>query len=53
LREVQPDRVIVALTERRGRMPVQHLLDARLDGVVVENGVRVYERLTASGPSSR
>jgi len=46
LREVQPDRVIVALTERRGRMPVQHLLDARLDGVVVENGVRVYERLT-------
>jgi exopolysaccharide biosynthesis polyprenyl glycosylphosphotransferase len=46
LRRVRPDRLIVALTERRGRMPVQQLLEARMDGVAVESGVAIYERLT-------
>jgi len=46
LRRVQPDRLIVALTERRGRMPVQQLFEARMDGVGVESGEAVYERLT-------
>ncbi len=43
--EQQPDRIIVALRERRGRLPVQELLNAHIAGVVVEDGVRVHERL--------
>jgi len=46
VREVRPDRLIVALAERRGRMPLRQLLQARLDGVVVESGVSAHERLT-------
>jgi exopolysaccharide biosynthesis polyprenyl glycosylphosphotransferase len=50
LREVveqtRPDRVIVALRSRRGRMPLRALLDLRVSGVVVEDGAEVYERLT-------
>jgi exopolysaccharide biosynthesis polyprenyl glycosylphosphotransferase len=44
--EVQPHRIIVALAERRARLPVRDLLDARLRGCIVEDGVNVYERLT-------
>lgn len=44
--EVRPDRVIVALTERRGRLPVRQLLEARVRGTLVEDGLMVYERLT-------
>lgn len=46
LDELRPDRIIVALTERRGRLPVYGLLKSRLRGVVVETGVKTYERLT-------
>jgi exopolysaccharide biosynthesis polyprenyl glycosylphosphotransferase len=46
LGEIRPDRVVVALGERRGRLPVRALLDARLAGVVVEDGTDAYERLT-------
>jgi exopolysaccharide biosynthesis polyprenyl glycosylphosphotransferase len=46
LDEVQPHRIIVALAERRARLPVRDLLDARVRGCVVEDGVNVYERLT-------
>jgi exopolysaccharide biosynthesis polyprenyl glycosylphosphotransferase len=44
--ELQPRRVVVALASRRGRMPLRALLDLRLRGIVVEDGVDVYERLT-------
>jgi len=44
--EVRPHRVIVALAPRRGRLPLKALLDLRLHGVVIEDGVEVYERLT-------
>src|SRR5438093_3187403 len=43
---LQPDRIVVALTDRRGRLPVQDLLEARVRGVDVEDGVDLYERLT-------
>jgi exopolysaccharide biosynthesis polyprenyl glycosylphosphotransferase len=43
--EQQPDRIIVALRERRGRLPVQELLNAHIAGIVVEDGVCVHERL--------
>jgi exopolysaccharide biosynthesis polyprenyl glycosylphosphotransferase len=46
LTDLRPDRIIVALTERRGRLPVRDLLDARMAGVVVEDGIEVHERLT-------
>jgi exopolysaccharide biosynthesis polyprenyl glycosylphosphotransferase len=42
----RPDRVIVAMGSRRGRMPLRLLLDLRLQGIPVEDGVEVYERLT-------
>jgi len=41
-----PDRIVVALEERRRRMPVPPLLEARLRGIVVEDGAELYERLT-------
>jgi exopolysaccharide biosynthesis polyprenyl glycosylphosphotransferase len=46
LAEVRPHRIVVALSERRGRLPVRQLLDARAQGVAVEDGVELYERLT-------
>jgi exopolysaccharide biosynthesis polyprenyl glycosylphosphotransferase len=44
--EVRPDRIIVALDERRGRLPIRTLLTARMAGVIVEDGIEVLERLT-------
>jgi len=44
--EVRPDRIIIGLGERRGRLPVRQLLESRVRGVAVEDGVTVYERLT-------
>jgi exopolysaccharide biosynthesis polyprenyl glycosylphosphotransferase len=46
LNELRPDRIIVALTERRGRVPVRDLLDARMAGIIVEDSIEVHERLT-------
>jgi sugar transferase (PEP-CTERM system associated) len=40
------DRVIVALEDRRGELPLQELLKLRFKGVVVEEGGRLLERLT-------
>jgi exopolysaccharide biosynthesis polyprenyl glycosylphosphotransferase len=44
--ELRPDLIIVALTERRGRLPVRDLLNARMAGILVEDGIEVHERLT-------
>jgi exopolysaccharide biosynthesis polyprenyl glycosylphosphotransferase len=44
--EVGARRVVVALASRRGRMPLRALLELRLGGILVEDGVDVYERLT-------
>ena len=43
---VRPHRIVVALDERRGRLPVESLLDSRVRGIAVEQGVEFYERLT-------
>ena len=40
------DRIVVALTDGRGRLPVQELLQAKLSGVRVEEGATTYERIT-------
>ncbi|MBI4638180.1 MAG: sugar transferase [Candidatus Rokubacteria bacterium] len=44
--EVRPDRIVVALAERRGRLPIDRLLEARARGILVEDGLGTYERLT-------
>jgi exopolysaccharide biosynthesis polyprenyl glycosylphosphotransferase len=46
LEDIHPNRIILALVERRARLPVRQLLDARMNGCVVEDGVDAYERLT-------
>jgi sugar transferase (PEP-CTERM system associated) len=40
------ERVIVAMEDRRGAMPVRELLDLRLKGVIVENANAFMERLS-------
>jgi sugar transferase (PEP-CTERM system associated) len=40
------DRVIVALKDRRSMMPVGELLELRLDGIHIEDGTNLIEKLT-------
>ncbi len=40
------DRVVVGLSDRRGRLPIEPLLRAKLAGVRVEDATTTYERLT-------
>jgi sugar transferase (PEP-CTERM system associated) len=44
------DRVIVAMEDRRGSMPVRELLDLRLESVVVEDSSSLMERLLGRLP---
>ncbi|HUX43840.1 MAG TPA: TIGR03013 family XrtA/PEP-CTERM system glycosyltransferase [Terracidiphilus sp.] len=44
------DRIIVALEDRRGSMPVQELLALRLRGVVIEESGALLERLSGMLP---
>ena len=46
IEQVVPDRIVIALDERRGRLPVRELLEWRTRGIVVENAVEAYERVT-------
>jgi exopolysaccharide biosynthesis polyprenyl glycosylphosphotransferase len=48
--DVKPDRLIVALTERRGRMPLAQLLECGARGILVEDGLRTYESFTGKLP---
>jgi exopolysaccharide biosynthesis polyprenyl glycosylphosphotransferase len=50
IEEVKPDRIIVALSERRGRMPVGQLLECGSQGILVEDGLRTYEYFTGKLP---
>jgi len=43
---VRPDRIVLALADRRGRLPVCELLQARVQGIAIEEAVSFYERLT-------
>jgi len=42
----QVKRIIVAMGDRRGTMPVRELLDLRLNGVLIEDGTRLMERVS-------
>ena len=46
VRRHRPDRIVVAMPDRRGNLPVSELLACRVRGVAVEEGTRVYERFT-------
>ncbi|MEO7142500.1 MAG: sugar transferase [Bryobacteraceae bacterium] len=41
--EQKPDRIVVGMTERRNRLPVQQLLDLLFAGITVEEGAATYE----------
>jgi sugar transferase (PEP-CTERM system associated) len=40
------DRIVVGLSDRRGRLPISELLQAKLSGIRVEDVTTTYERLT-------
>jgi sugar transferase (PEP-CTERM system associated) len=40
------DRIVVGLSDRRGRLPIEQLLRAKMSGVRVEEATTTYERLT-------
>ena len=44
--ERQVTRIVVALADRRGSLPIEELLRAKLSGVRVEEATTTYERLT-------
>jgi sugar transferase (PEP-CTERM system associated) len=46
VRRVRPDRIVVAMPDRRGNLPVSELLACRFRGITVEEGTQVYERIT-------
>ena len=50
--EMRPgiNRVVVALEDRRGSMPIRELLNLRLTGVVIEDACGVFERLSGIIP---
>jgi exopolysaccharide biosynthesis polyprenyl glycosylphosphotransferase len=43
---VQATRIVVAIENRRDRLPLQSLLESRASGVTVEDAIELYERLT-------
>ncbi len=46
VRRHRPDRIIIAMPDRRGNLPVSDLLACRIRGITVEEGTRAYERFT-------
>ena len=46
--EVHADRIIVALQDRRGHLPLEPLLETRVRGVAVEDALEFYERATGT-----
>ena len=43
---VRPERIVVAVDDRRDGLPLQALLDLRVRGIIVEDAHEFYERLT-------
>jgi len=39
----KPDRIVVGLTERRNRLPIQDLLELRFSGIRIEEATHLYE----------
>jgi exopolysaccharide biosynthesis polyprenyl glycosylphosphotransferase len=43
---VHPARIVVAIENRRDRLPLQTLLESRVSGIDVEDAIELYERVT-------
>lgn len=41
--DTKPNRIVVGLTERRNRLPVQELLELRFSGIRIEDATQLYE----------
>ena len=39
----KPDRIVVGLTERRNRLPIQELLELKFSGIRIEEATQLYE----------
>jgi sugar transferase (PEP-CTERM system associated) len=50
IKEQHPQRIVIALYERRKRLPVEVLLRARLAGICVEEAATLHEKLTGRIP---
>ncbi len=48
--EQRVNRIIVALEERRGRLPVELLLSMKSRGILVQDGIELYEKVTGKIP---
>ncbi len=46
--DVRADRIVVALEDRRGNLPLESLLASRVRGIVVEDALEFYERATGT-----
>ena len=46
----RPNRIVVAMADRRSHLPVADLLACRVRGVVIEEGTQTFERLTRRLP---
>ena len=44
------DRIVVGLAERRGKLPIQELLDFKTKGVAIEEVTTFYERVAGKIP---
>jgi len=48
--ETQPDRVIIALKERRQQLPYNMLLKRRMQGLLIEEASTLYQKITGKIP---
>ncbi len=46
----RPDRIIVGMSDRRGKLPVEALLQLKSRGVLIQDGADVYEAVTGKVP---
>jgi lipopolysaccharide/colanic/teichoic acid biosynthesis glycosyltransferase len=46
LRDLAPDRIVVALDDRRAHLPVRQLMGAWLRGIPIDRGEEFYERIS-------
>ena len=47
---LRADRVVIAMAERRGKLPIAHLLSLKCHGVRIEDGSEMYEAVTGKVP---
>jgi len=50
INETRPDRIIVALRERYEQLPARELIEARMAGIAVEDGIEVHEQFSGKLP---